>query len=129
MISGSNEEELKISALNALAKEINEWGLRKGFNNDPFPDILVPDQEQYLVRLLKSTKLMLVVTELAECVEGLRKRVDSSLPGFTNEEEEIADAIIRLLHYAGQFDLRIGEAVLAKMSINDGRPYLHNKTF
>jgi hypothetical protein len=51
------------------------------------------------------------------------------MPGFTNEEEEVADQIIRLLDYAGEYKLRIGECIRAKMMKNEGRPYQHGKAF
>lgn len=123
MISGNNEEQLKSSVLNALSAEINEWASEKGFWNFGQEGILADS------KLVKNTKLLLVVSEVVECMEGLRKPTPSSIPPFTNEEEEIADSIIRLLDYAGQYDLRIGEAVLAKMAFNKGRPYKHGKEF
>lgn len=110
-------------ALDTLAQGINEWANRKGFW--AFPDLMVYAESS----LVKSTKLMLVVTELAEAVEGLRKPIASTIPPYTNEEEEIADAIIRLLDYAGQYRLRIGEAVIEKIALNEGRPYRHDKNF
>ena len=109
--------------IDTLAKEINLWANKKGFWDFSLPGLL-PDNV-----LVKSTKIMLVVTELSELVEGLRMPVISQLEGFTNEEEEIADAIIRLLDYSGQYNLRVGEAVLAKMAFNEGRPHKHNKQF
>lgn len=52
--------------------------------------------------------LMLVVTELAEAVEGLRKDLpDDKLPHRKMEEVELADAIIRLLDFAGGFKMRL----------------------
>lgn len=109
-------------ALDILARGINEWAERKGFWTFTDP---VPLESS----LIKSTKLMLVVTELAEAVEGLRKPIPSTIPPYTNEEEEIADAIIRLLDYAGQYNLRIGEAVIEKIALNEGRPHRHDKAF
>ena len=109
-------------ALDTLAKGINQWANRKGFWSFPDP---IPLESS----LIKSTKLMLVVTELAEAVEGFRKPIPSTIPPYTNEEEEIADAIIRLLDYAGQYKLRIGEAVIEKIALNEGRPFRHDKNF
>jgi hypothetical protein len=119
--------ELQCSeGLNRLAEAINYWANEKGFWDFQKTEGVLPDS-----KLVKNTKLLLVVSELVECMEGLRKPGShpSQLSGFTNEEEEIADAIIRLLDYAGQYDLRIGEAVLAKMAYNEGRPYKHGKAF
>lgn len=117
--------------LNELAANIYEWAAAKGFWEVPVPALQTPEAENYLLRLRKTQKLMLVVTELAELVEGLRTQQGPSakILGFTNEEEEIADAMIRLLDYSGAFGLRIGEALAAKMAYNEGRPWKHGKTF
>jgi hypothetical protein len=53
--------------------------------------------------------VLLVVTELAELTEGIRKpSTPSSVEGITNEEEEMADTIIRCLDYCGHYGLRWG---------------------
>ena len=52
--------------------------------------------------------LMLVVTELAEAAEGIRKNLsDDKLPHRKMEEVEMADAKIRLLDFAGGFKLKL----------------------
>lgn len=106
--------------IDIMAVGINRWANEKGF---------WADHGDIPAGLVKSQKIMLIVTELAELVEGLRKPVPSSIPGFTNEEEEAADTMIRLLDYCGQYNLRIGAAVLAKMEVNEGRPFKHGKEF
>jgi hypothetical protein len=56
--------------------------------------------------------LMLVVTELAEAVEGIRKGLnDDKLTHRTMEEVEMADAVIRLMDYAGGFDVDFNDAI------------------
>ena len=56
----------------------------------------------------KGELLMLVITELAEAVEGIRKNLmDDKLPHRRMEEVEMADAYIRLLDYAGGFGLTL----------------------
>ena len=74
---------------------------------------------------------MLVVTELAEAVEGERKGNGPSehIPEFSAVEEEIADAIIRLADMAGGWNLRLGAAIIAKLEYNASRPYKHGKKF
>ncbi len=127
------EEAQAIKSVNQLADYINEWARQKGFWNFSLPP--TPDGEEPGIKipsshyLVKSTKLMLVVTELAEGVEGIRKPVLSQLANYTNEAEEVADAIIRLLDYAGNYGLDIGGAIMAKMAVNEGRPFRHGKGF
>lgn len=78
------------------------------------------------------TTMMLMVTELAEAFEGLRHGDPPSdhIPEFTSQEEELADTIIRIADYAAHHNLRLAEAILAKMEFNKTRPYRHgNKAF
>jgi NTP pyrophosphatase (non-canonical NTP hydrolase) len=71
--------------------------------------------------------LMLVVTELAEAMEAYRSGDTESdkIPGFSKVEEELADAIIRILDFAGGHGLNIEGALTAKMVYNESRPYRH----
>ncbi len=83
-----------------------------------------------------SEKLMLTVGELAELQEALRDELPDGtkvpsvkIPGFSNEEEETADAVIRLLDFAQYRGLRLGAAILAKMRYNESRPHKHGRSF
>lgn len=68
----------------------------------------------------------MIAGEIGEALEGSRRDLASEkIPGFTNEEEEYADAIIRIMDKAGARKLRIGEAIIAKMEHNAGRPAMH----
>ena len=71
--------------------------------------------------------LMLVVTELAEAMEAYRSGDSGSdkIAGFSKVEEELADAIIRILDFAGGHSLNIEGALTAKMEYNESRPYRH----
>ena len=75
----------------------------------------------------EGTLAMLVVTEIAEAVEAQRNGGGESekIPGFSKEEEEFADAIIRILDLAGAKGYRIGQAILAKHAFNRTRPHMH----
>ena len=132
----SYEIQQNLDAMQALAEDINRWAKDKGFWNTTFGVVLPTEQEAEFSLLKKSQKLMLIVSELSECLEGLRKPAnpieaiqDPDGIFLSNEEEEIADAIIRLLDYAGQYNLRIGAAIDAKMAKNEGRPFMHGKKF
>lgn len=70
----------------------------------------------------KGELLMLVVTEVAEAMEGVRKNLaDGHLPHRKNEEVELADAVIRILDYAGGFGLDLAGAILEKLAMNSVR--------
>lgn len=65
--------------------------------------------------------LMLVVTELAEAMEGYRHQDDA------NFREELADAFIRLLDLCGGLKIDIEDEIYRKAMINKKRPYKHGK--
>ena len=65
--------------------------------------------------------LMLVVTELAEAMEGHRHQ------DHDNFREEIADAFIRLFDFCGGLGIDIESEIAKKSMINKGRPYKHGK--
>ena len=66
--------------------------------------------------------LMLVVSELAEAMEGHRKGLqDDKLPHRSMLEVELADAVIRILDLAGGMQLDLGGAFLEKMQYNASR--------
>lgn len=77
------------------------------------------------------TVMMLIISELAELLEELRVggRESAKIDGFTSEEEELADAVIRILDFAGRKGYRLGAAILAKHEYNKTRPRLHGKLF
>ena len=63
--------------------------------------------------------LMLSVTEISEAVEGVRKnQMDDHLPHRKMEEVEVADAIVRLLDYAGGRGLDVAGALVEKLAYN-----------
>ena len=97
------------TTMNELARQISSWRKQKGFHT---PDKLDKDM---------LGKLMLVVTEVSEAAEAVRK---NDPPHFT---EELADIFIRLLDITGTMGIDIEKAIDRKMTINAGRPFLHEK--
>ena len=92
--------------MNQLAEEIAAWRKKKGFKTSwkNMPE-----------------KLMLVVTELAEAMEAIRK------DDGQNFNEEIADTFIRLLDICGSVGIDIEDEIKSKMAVNEKRPHKHNK--
>lgn len=109
-------EKLAGEIFDSMGKSFNQLAHKNGF---------------YDAETNPAEKLMLVVTEIAEVVEALRHGNPASekIPGFSAEEEEIADTIIRLLDYGAERKLHMGQAIIAKHKYNLGRPYKHNKEF
>lgn len=68
-------------------------------------------------------KLMLVVSEVAEAMEGHRKSLaDDKLPHRPMIEVELADAVIRIADLAGALGLDLGGAIAEKLAFNSSRP-------
>lgn len=74
--------------------------------------------------------LMLIVTEISECCEAFRQeempKSDHIFP-YNLAEEELADAIIRIMDLGAYMNLDVGGALAAKMKFNRTRPYMHGK--
>ena len=72
--------------------------------------------------LLIPTKLMLIVSELSEAMEGHRKDLnDTHLTDRKMFEVEMADALIRLLDLAGATGIDLAGAYVDKMQYNAHR--------
>ncbi len=70
----------------------------------------------------KGEMFMLMVSEIAEAMEGARKNIpDDHLPQFPMETVELADLLIRMLDYVGEHCPQFGEAVVAKLKYNETR--------
>ena len=68
-------------------------------------------------------KLMLIVSEVSEAMEGHRKGLpDDKLPHRSMIEVELADAMIRIADLAGALRLDLGGAIAEKMAFNAVRP-------
>lgn len=66
--------------------------------------------------------LMLMVSELAEAMEGIRKNLmDDKLPHRKMVEVELADTVIRIADYCGARKLDLGGAIIEKMEFNRTR--------
>ena len=73
-------------------------------------------------------KLALLGTEVSELIKAFHKDLPAEhIRGFSGEEEEAADVILRVLDYAGARKLRIGEAIVAKINANAERGLNYGK--
>jgi len=100
------ESEIKGRSLNELAQLCHRIAKEKGFW----------DEERNI-----GEALMLIVTELAEAMEGYRHQDDA------NFREELADAFIRLLDLCGGLNIDIEHEIYQKSVVNKKRPYKHGK--
>lgn len=109
-------EDLFVLAARRYAQVIHDDNVRKGFWDQDRND---------------GEALMLVVSELAEGMEYLRKGNGPSdhIPEFSGIEEECADAVIRLMDFCGGRGFRLAEAIVAKVEYNRSRPHRHGKQF
>jgi NTP pyrophosphatase (non-canonical NTP hydrolase) len=106
-----------IASFNALAKTVYENNKKNGFWLDLSTmqpsDLSIPNTMM---------RLMLIVTELAEAAEGVRKNLrDDHLPSRFMFEVELADAVIRILDIAGGYSLDLGTTIMEKIAYNTER--------
>ncbi len=100
--------------LNDLAKQVHDDNKAKGF----YDDVVRTPLEYH----------MLIVTELAEASEAVRKgKPEHYIEGNKPEGEsvEIADALIRILDYAGFKGWDLDFIVEQKLNYNKTRSYKH----
>jgi NTP pyrophosphatase (non-canonical NTP hydrolase) len=70
----------------------------------------------------KGELLMLIVSEIAEAMEGERKdQMDDHLPHRKMAEVELADALIRIFDYAGAYNYDLDGAMAEKRAYNHKR--------
>ncbi len=115
---------MNCSALNELAADIHDDNVERGFYEKPRET---------------GTELMLIVSELSEALEAFRKDrfVDKDdLKGEFDKdkfkekvkdtfEDELADALIRILDMCGNKGIDIREHVYQKLMYNRTRGYKH----
>ena len=75
--------------------------------------------------------LMLICSELGECLEALRHGNPPSdhIPKYSGAEEELSDAMIRILDMAEARGYNLEKTIIAKMEFNETRERMHGKQF
>jgi NTP pyrophosphatase (non-canonical NTP hydrolase) len=98
-------------------KEISEWGKRKGWT---FETINIPE------------KLCLMHSEISEALEeyrhghlGLYYSETPEGPKPEGMAVELADAVIRILHFCAHRGINLQHMIEVKMAYNEKRPYRH----
>lgn len=115
-----NRDELNfVYGWKSIRKRAYDSALAKGFHA---AQALLP-----IEILTNCLKLFLIVSELVEAFEAIRKGnpPDKHLPQYSNFAVELADAAIRIADLAEVNGIPLEEIMLAKMDYNDGRPQMH----
>jgi NTP pyrophosphatase (non-canonical NTP hydrolase) len=75
--------------------------------------------------------IALIHSELSEALEALRhgNPPDDKIPEFSGLEAELADAVIRIMDYAGGRGLDVAGALVRKIEFNETRERKHGKEF
>ena len=96
---------------------IGQWGRDKGFWK--------PIQDENTFDHVVKEKLLLIVSEVAEATEELRK-----MKGYSDKlGEELADIVIRSFQLADQLNIDLEVELIEKMRKNERRPFKHGKRF
>jgi NTP pyrophosphatase (non-canonical NTP hydrolase) len=100
-----------VAGLRCLTREIHRRNREAGW----WTDLATGEPKQRNV----GEMLMLVVTELAEAMEGHRKgKMDDHLPSRPMIEVELADVLVRVFDIAGGLDLDLAGAYAEKVAYN-----------
>lgn len=112
--------------INELVQKAHENAKSKGFWEDVEQQKLIGVGGEYLKNIYNNAignRLMLIVGEVAEAQEGMRK------DDWDNFNEELADIAIRLADLCGGLGIDLEAEIIKKMEKNKLRPYKHNKAF
>jgi NTP pyrophosphatase (non-canonical NTP hydrolase) len=113
-----------VNDIHAKNREKGFWDKRKNLLENPKTPLATRDSTLEFVECLAH-----IASEIGELIEATRhpEVSDPHCPGFSNVEIELADLFIRIADLAGGCQLRLAEAIQAKLIYNQTRPYRHGK--
>ncbi len=117
--------------LRDMQAEAHKNAVSKGFHDMEFGILhklncgerLTVDEIEAIGVAFECQRIALMVSELGEAVEALRKE------DYVNYHEELADVVIRLGDHCGAMGIDLEDEVKKKLGKNSTRPRLHNKKF
>jgi NTP pyrophosphatase (non-canonical NTP hydrolase) len=111
----------EIAHLGAIIEKLHANAVEKGFWCADADHLLKPDTF--------ARRLMLIITEMGEAYEGMRRRKKSDhLEDCAMVDEEIWDVFIRLCDLIGGYGVPL-DILRRKVEFNRGREYKHGKEF
>lgn len=124
-------EDFFAASFKHLAEKAHATALSKGWwkTEDAILSRLAgyPDLINAFLLAQDGKNIALFTSEASEALEAMRHNnpPDDKIPAFSGVEAELADVIIRIMDVSQRRGWRVGEAVVAKMAFNAGRPAMH----
>ena len=120
------------TVINELAEHLHSIAKSKGFYDAEISLLSLPidyDTKEKCQLAFDQASIARMHSELSEAVEALRhgNPMSEKISQYTSEEEELADAMIRIMNYCSRKGYDIGGAIVAKSEYNEGRAYMHGK--
>lgn len=111
--------------INELCKLCNDIAVEHGFDeNTPGEQIALMHSElsEALEEIRNGLALSLVYPEIVTRMDGEVDRKPCGVP------IELADCVIRIMHFCGKYGIDLESAILEKIEYNKERPYKHGRT-
>ena len=114
--------------INALSMQAHQNAEEHGFYSrlqyemDAMIDADEPSLAEDIRRTFVVAALGKIGSEAGEAISCAQKKLHND-----GLDEELADIVIRVFDLAAFMGIPIGDAIMAKMEKNKGRPYMHGK--